>query len=338
MEEQSPHYLRDYWRGAPVSACRDMFRYFRKEIAWRILELLVLVVALLGPLLWDFLTEGRSVFNSTLWPDLWRGALISGGVLVIGVLWQLFVVTPARQHRATLARASAAEEDSARLRDELARRPNPEREPAHATAEDAQAKEREQLEQRHQRELERPEIEEVRVVYRQVLGRAVVRACETAIDEFLLARAHGNRAYMLIRSLLNAYIVPPCRHARARLKSDLSPQAVVPLEIVVFDLQSLLTEYGVLIRNLEEAALAILGPQDLYQSEGYGGSEGTLGLYQVHRALLQGMDELCHRTAFESVRPALTPLYDRFTVPPLPADPPSSTPSGSGQPTSPGSS
>lgn len=124
MDEQEQHYLRDYWKEAPGRARRDVLRYFRKEIAWRVLELVVLVVAFLGPLLWDYVTKGRAVFNSTLWPDLWHGALLSAGVLVLGVLWQLFVVTPARIRREDLSSIKVLKDDSAARRSEIASQPN----------------------------------------------------------------------------------------------------------------------------------------------------------------------------------------------------------------------
>jgi hypothetical protein len=126
MGEQNQHYLRDYWREAPCHAWRDTWRYFRKEIAWRILELLALVVALFGPLLWDFLTKGGAVFNSTLWPDLWHGAVLSAGVFGLGLLWNLLVLRPARVRRDTLLRVQAAEDKSAGLEIQLALRPKPE--------------------------------------------------------------------------------------------------------------------------------------------------------------------------------------------------------------------
>lgn len=126
MEEQLRHYLRDYLREAFSRACREMYRDFRKEITWRILELLVLVAALLGPLLWDLLTKGRAMFDSALWPDLFHGALISGGVLVLGVLWHLLVLTPARMRRDALLRVQAVEERNAGLEIQLALHPKPE--------------------------------------------------------------------------------------------------------------------------------------------------------------------------------------------------------------------
>ncbi len=126
MDEPDRHYLRDYWKEAPGRARREVLRDFRKEIAWRILELCVLAAALLGPLLWDLVSKGRAVFSSSLWPDLWHGAAFAAGTLALGILVHLLVLTPARIRRDALLKVREAEDEIAGLKIELALRPKPE--------------------------------------------------------------------------------------------------------------------------------------------------------------------------------------------------------------------
>jgi hypothetical protein len=135
---------------------------------------------------------------------------------ILNATRDLATVSPERLHLAIL--------DIARLADltDLVLDP-PTGQPAPA---DAQAKGEEEREQQRQRAIEGPEVEEVRVVYRQVLGRAVERACESAIDELILRRADGNEAYMLIRRMLNACLVPPCRHAQGKRSANRPPSSL----------------------------------------------------------------------------------------------------------------
>ena len=281
------------------------------------------------------LSTGAFILNLLSWLSdpthaptisMWADRLAKWGpipLFLVGLAWLFYVATHPKAAKPATGHDNQTADRIEGTRNDLTL----EEMRAQVAEADARAAEENGQEQLRQRDIERSEVEEVRVVYRQALGRAVERACETAIDELLLARAHGNPIYMLIRRMLNAFPVPPCRHAKARLSSDLAVQAVAPLETIIADLLCLLTKYGVLIKYLEDAALAILGPQDLYRSEGYRGSEARIGLYQMHRTLLQRMDALCDRTAFQRVRPALAPLFDLFTVQPLAADPPHSAPS-----------
>jgi len=272
------------------------------------------------------------------WFDFHAGAMASIAMrlltepVVLSLLLSVLVILSLviRAYFATRT-AAAAEQEHGPPVSPLAATPTMEEMRERVAAADAQAKEEEELEQQRQRAIEHPEVERFREVYLQVTT-PVVYTTENVVSGLLLARAHVNPGYLFMYNLLDNYVVPPCRSAKYRLDLDMRVEAVAPLETIISDLQFLLSKYATLIGCIDQAARAILSPQEYYGSEWYS------GLHQRHKDCLRELNKISQRAKFESLRPSLASLYDLLTAPPLSAGPPSPIPSGSGQPPSPESS